>query len=52
MTFNAALSNALSGMTAAQTAIQVRSHNVANAATPGYARRELTLDARAPSRSG
>ena len=49
MTFNAALSNALSGMTAAQTAIQVRSHNVANAGTPGYARRELSLDARAPS---
>lgn len=49
MTFNAALSNALSGLTAAQTAIQVRSHNVANASTPGYARRDLTLSPRAPS---
>jgi flagellar hook-associated protein 1 FlgK len=49
MTFNAALSNALSGMTAAQTAVQLRSHNVANAGTPGYVRRDVALEARAPS---
>ena len=49
MTFNAALSNALSGMTAAQARIQVASHNVANASTPGYARRDASLAARAPS---
>ena len=49
MTFNAALSNALSGMTAAQTALQARSHNVANASTPGYARRDVALNPRSPS---
>ena len=49
MTFAGALSNAISGMNAAQTAIQVRGHNIANATTPGFARREVTLDPRGPS---
>ncbi|WP_051881532.1 flagellar hook-associated protein FlgK [Parvularcula oceani] len=49
MTFSSALSNAISGMNAATTAIQVRGHNVANAMTPGYARRDVMLTARSPS---
>ena len=49
MTFSSALSNALSGMNAAQTALQVRGNNIANAATPGYARRDVALAARSPS---
>lgn len=44
MAFSHALSNALSGMTAASTAIQVRAGNIANATTPGYARRDVALD--------
>ena len=49
MTFSASLSNALSGMNAATTELQVRSHNIANAGTSGYARREVSLTARGPS---
>ena len=49
MTFNAALSNAISGMNAATTAIQVRGHNIANAGTEGYARRDIALSPRSPS---
>ena len=49
MTFSSALSNALSGMNAATTALQVRGNNIANATTPGYARRDVSLSARAPS---
>ena len=49
MTFSSALSNALSGMNAATTALQVRGHNVANATTPGYARHDVALASRAPS---
>ena len=49
MTFSSALSNALSGMNAATTAIQVRGHNIANATTPGYARRDVELTARGPN---
>ena len=49
MTFSSALSNALSGMNAATFALQVRGHNVANATTPGYARHDVSLAARAPS---
>ena len=43
MTFSNALSNALSGMNAATTAVQVRSNNIANASNPGYARRDVVL---------
>ncbi|MEM9422280.1 MAG: hypothetical protein AAF986_07235 [Pseudomonadota bacterium] len=43
MTFSNALSNALSGMNAATTAVQVRSNNIANASNPAYARREVVL---------
>ncbi|WOI52936.1 flagellar hook-associated protein FlgK [Parvularcula sp. LCG005] len=46
MTFTNALSNAISGMNAATTAVQVRSHNIANATTEGYARRDVALASR------
>jgi flagellar hook-associated protein 1 FlgK len=47
MAFGNALSNALSGMNAASVQVQVRSHNIANATTEGYARRDVNISARA-----
>lgn len=46
MSVSAALSSALSGLTASARRAEVISSNVANAATPGYVRRELVLGAR------
>ncbi|MEM9989304.1 MAG: flagellar hook-associated protein FlgK [Pseudomonadota bacterium] len=43
MTFNLALSNAISGMNVATTSIQVRSNNIANALNENYARRDVDL---------
>lgn len=43
MSITGALSNALTGLTAASRGIEVVSSNVANARTEGYARRELML---------
>jgi flagellar hook-associated protein 1 len=46
MSITGALSNALSGLTMAGRASELVSSNVANAMTPGYARRELQIGAR------
>jgi flagellar hook-associated protein 1 len=46
MSITGALSNALSGLTMAGRASELVSTNVANAMTPGYARRELNIGAR------
>ena len=43
MSISSALSNALSGLRAASRAVDVTSDNVANALTPEFARRELTV---------
>jgi len=43
MSLNTALNSALSGLTAASRGSTVISENIANALTPGYARRELDL---------
>lgn len=43
MSITGAMNNALTGLTAASRGIEVVSSNVANARTPGYARRELSL---------
>ncbi|MEM7521954.1 MAG: flagellar basal body protein, partial [Pseudomonadota bacterium] len=43
MTISGALSNALSGLRAAGRGAEIVSSNLANALTPGYARRELGL---------
>ncbi|SFI11893.1 flagellar hook-associated protein FlgK [Albimonas pacifica] len=45
MSIGVALSNALSGLTASTKRAEVISDNVANALTPGYARRSLTVSA-------
>ncbi|MCV2867023.1 flagellar hook-associated protein FlgK [Defluviimonas sp. WL0002] len=45
MSISSALSNALSGLTAASRRADVLSANVANALTPGYGRREVRLSA-------
>lgn len=52
MSVSAALSNALSGLTAASRGAEVVSANVANARTEGYARRELNLSARSLGGNG
>ncbi|MGL4309286.1 MAG: flagellar hook-associated protein FlgK [Paracoccaceae bacterium] len=52
MSVTAALSNALSGLTAASRGAEVVSANVANARTEGYARRELNLSARSLGGNG
>lgn len=46
MSITAALSNAVSGLTAASRSAEVVSSNVANAMTEGYGRREINLSAR------
>lgn len=43
MGLSATLSNALSGMRVGQSALDVLSHNVANAGTPGYHRRSISV---------
>lgn len=47
-----ALNNAISGLTAASRGAEVVSANLANALTPGYARRELDLSTRVLSGNG
>jgi flagellar hook-associated protein 1 len=47
MSLSSSLANALTGLTAASRGAAVISSNVANATTPGYARRELHLSAAA-----
>ena len=49
MSIAAALSNAVSGLSAAARATEVLSANVANAMTPGYGRREMSLSSEAAS---
>ena len=46
MTLSAALSNALSGLTAASRNAQVTASNISNAMTEGYGRRELEVVSR------
>ena len=46
MTLSAALSNALSGLLTNQRQADVTAHNIANATTPGFSRREVQVDAR------
>jgi flagellar hook-associated protein 1 FlgK len=46
MTISNTLASALSGLTAASRAAELVSSNIANAQTPGYARRELVLSSR------
>ena len=52
MTINAALSNALSGLSAASRAVSLVSSNIANAMSDGYGRREIELAARADGAGG
>jgi flagellar hook-associated protein 1 FlgK len=52
MSLSGALSNALSGLTAASRNAQVTASNLANVMTEGYARRELELSARSLGSSG
>lgn len=52
MSISSALSNALSGLTASSANAQVVSANVANALTPGYAPRSVSLSARGGGRAG
>ena len=52
MSLSNALSNAMSGIAAATRGTEVVSSNLANALTPGYARRELQLSARSQAVQG
>ena len=52
MTISNTLASALSGLTAASRAAELVSSNIANATTPGYARRELALASRIVGTSG
>lgn len=52
MSISGSLSNALSGLSAASRAADVVSSNVANAMTPGFARRELDLSSRSLGGNG
>lgn len=52
MTIAGTLSSALSGLTAAAKAAELVSSNIANATTPGYARRELQLTSRTVGTTG
>ncbi len=45
MSFGTAFASALSGLTAASKASELVSSNIANATTPGYGRRALSLTA-------
>lgn len=46
MSMSGALSNALSGLTVASRAAELVSHNISNALTEGYGKRELSVSAR------
>lgn len=46
MSLTLSLRTALSGLTAAQAALQVTSDNIANASTPGYTRKTVDLESR------
>lgn len=46
MSLTLSLRTALSGLTAAQAALQVTSDNIANASTPGYSRKTVDLESR------
>ncbi|WP_449044458.1 flagellar hook-associated protein FlgK [Paracoccus versutus] len=50
MSLSSAISNAVSGLTAASRGTEIVSSNIANALTPGYARRELDLSSRLAER--
>lgn len=52
MSIGVALSNALSGLTASSKRAEVISDNVANALTPGYARRSLTVSSASAAGEG
>ena len=52
MSIGGTLSSALSGLTASAKAAEVVSSNIANASTPGYARREVQLTSRTVGTSG
>ncbi|KRW95187.1 flagellar hook-associated protein FlgK [Paracoccus sp. MKU1] len=52
MSISSAISNAVSGLTAASRGTEIVSSNIANALTPGYARRELDLSARLSQHGG
>ncbi|MDF3852770.1 flagellar hook-associated protein FlgK [Paracoccus sp. P2] len=52
MSLSSAISNAVSGLTAASRGTEVVSSNIANALTPGYGRRELDLSSRLAERGG
>lgn len=52
MTISSALSNALSGLTATGRASDVVASNIANANTPGYARRSLEVASTSPNLTG
>lgn len=52
MTISGAISNANSGMAAAQRRADVVSNNIANALTPGYVRRELSVSERVLAGTG
>ena len=52
MSISSAISNAVSGLTAASRGTEIVSTNIANARTEGYARRELELSARIYERGG
>lgn len=52
MSISSAISNAVSGLTAASRGTELVSSNIANAGTTGYARRELELASRSSERGG
>lgn len=52
MSITGALSNALSGLTAAARTAEAVSNNIANALTEGYGRREVTISSQAISSAG
>ena len=52
MSIGGTLASALSGLTASAKAAELVSSNIANATTPGYARREIVLGSRVVGTSG
>ena len=52
MSISGTLASALSGLTASAKAAEIVSSNIANASTPGYARREVLLTARTVGSTG